>query len=134
MSKPTIILVPGSFCPASAYSQMISHFRARGFPALAIELLSAQKRIGFPPATMQDDAALIKQVAETVIAQDKEVVVICHSYGGTPTSQALVGVKVKRIVYLTAVAPKVGQTQNTSMDISVPMEATVRIRRSPGMA
>ena len=76
---------------------------------------------------MQDDAALIKQVAETLITQGKEVVVICHSYGGTPTSQALVGVKVKRIVYLTAIVPKVGQTQETSMDILVPMESIVRI-------
>jgi pimeloyl-ACP methyl ester carboxylesterase len=127
MSKPTIVLVPGSFSPVTAYSTLTSHFRAHGFPALAVALPSTQKRIGFPPATMQDDASVIKRVAETLLAQGKQVVVICHSYGGTPTSEALVGVKVKRIVYLTAMVPKVGQTQTTTMDIVVPMETIVSV-------
>ncbi|KAJ4350459.1 uncharacterized protein N0V89_009080 [Didymosphaeria variabile] len=40
---------------------------------------------------------------------------MCHSYGGTPTTQALAGVPVKRIVYLTAIAPKVGQSHADAM-------------------
>lgn len=59
---------------------------------------------------MQEDAKRIRDVVEALIAQGKEVVVAGHSYGGFPTTQALAGVKVKRIVYLAAIAPKLGET------------------------
>lgn len=76
---------------------------------------------------MQDDATHIRAVAETLIAQGKEAVFVCHSYGGMPTSEGLVGLGkqegkqggVKRIVYLTAVVPRVGQNQVKTMDIPV---------------
>ena len=77
---------------------------------------------------MKDDADVIKRAAEMLIAQGKEVVVVCHSYGGTPTTQALVGVDVKRIVYLTVIVPRVGQNQCQAMNMEggeLPMEAVV---------
>ena len=76
---------------------------------------------------MKDDADVIKRAAETLIAQGKEVVVVCHSYGGTPTTQALVGVDVKRVVYLTAIVPRVGQNQCQAMNMELPMETVVRL-------
>jgi hypothetical protein len=59
---------------------------------------------------MQEDASRIRAVVEALHVQRKEVVVLCHSYCGAPTTQALAGVKVKRIVYFAAEAPKVGQS------------------------
>lgn len=44
--------------------------------------------------------------------------VVCHSYGGTPTTQALAGVPVKRIIYLTAVVPSIGQNQIDALEIN----------------
>ncbi|KAF2439575.1 alpha/beta-hydrolase [Karstenula rhodostoma CBS 690.94] len=115
MTKPSIVIVPGSFTAQGIYQDVVDRLRAKGFPALAIDLLSSQKRLGLEPATMQDDAKHVRAVAETLIAQGKEVVVLCHSYGGVPTTQGLAGVPVKRIIYLTAVAPKVGETHAESM-------------------
>lgn len=43
---------------------------------------------------------------------------MAHSYGGTPTTEALVGLNVKRIIYMTAVAPKIGQSQNEAMGMT----------------
>ena len=111
MVKPTIVLVPGSFSAANNYENLIAMLRAKGFPALEITLPSTQKRLGLEPASMMDDATEIRGVAEALISQNKEVVVMCHSYGGVPTTQALAGVPVKRIVYLTSIAPKNGQSQ-----------------------
>ncbi|KAJ4299435.1 hypothetical protein N0V90_004680 [Kalmusia sp. IMI 367209] len=116
MAKPTILLVPGSFAAQGVYNDLVTRIRAKGYPALAIDLHSTQKRIGFDPATMEEDAKQIRAVAETLIGQGKEVVVMCHSYGGTPTTQGLAGVPVKRIVYLTAVAPKVGESHAMAID------------------
>ncbi|KAH7076533.1 Alpha/beta hydrolase fold-1 [Paraphoma chrysanthemicola] len=110
-TKPTILFVPGSFCPPTAYTATIAHLRSLGYPAVALRLPSTTKRMPLEPAMMSEDADVIKRAAETVIAQGKEVVVVCHSYGGTPTSQGLAGVKVKRIVYLSAIVPRVGESQ-----------------------
>jgi pimeloyl-ACP methyl ester carboxylesterase len=132
--KPTIIIVPGSFAPPTIYSTTINHLRDAGYPAVAIQLPSTTKRMPLEPATMSDDASVIKRVVETVLSQGKQVVVICHSYGGTPTSQALVGLGVKRLVYLSAIVPKLGQSNVTAMggeDGVLPMEAVVSISVLP---
>jgi alpha-beta hydrolase superfamily lysophospholipase len=78
MTKPSIVIVPGSFAAQGIYQDLVDRLRAKGFPALAIDLLSSQKRLGLEPATMQDDAKHIRAVAETLIGQGKEVVVLCH--------------------------------------------------------
>jgi hypothetical protein len=84
-----------------------------------------------PPATMSDDASLIRRTAEMLISQGKEVVVLAHSYGGTPTTQALAGLKVRRIVYLTAIVPAAGETNVVAMggeegDLPLGLEDVVR--------
>ncbi|KAH7408156.1 Alpha/beta hydrolase fold-1 [Phaeosphaeria sp. MPI-PUGE-AT-0046c] len=116
MSKPTIILVPGSFAPETIYRKTILHLRSLGFPAVALRIPSTTKRMPLAPATMSDDADVIKRSVEAVTATGKEVVVVCHSYGGMPTTQALAGLKgVKRVVYLAAIVPKVGESNVESM-------------------
>ncbi|KAH7392295.1 Alpha/beta hydrolase fold-1 [Phaeosphaeria sp. MPI-PUGE-AT-0046c] len=117
MSKPTIVMVPGSFVTPGVYQPIIELLRARGFPALEIFLPSTQKRVGLDPATMQQDADRIRDVAEALIAQNKEVVVVAHSYGGFPATQGLAGMKVKRIVYLAAIAPNLGETYVEALPI-----------------
>lgn len=80
---------------------------------------------------MLDDADVIKRSVEAVTGQGKEVVVVCHSYGGTPTTQALAGLKgVKRVVYLAAIIPKVGESNAVAMggkDGELPFAMTVSL-------
>jgi pimeloyl-ACP methyl ester carboxylesterase len=126
-TKPTILFVPGSFAPPSIYSAVIAHLRSAGFPSVALQLPSTIKRHPVPPATMSDDASTIRRAAEAIIASGQEVVVACHSYGGTPTTQALTGLKIKRVVYVTAIVPRVGQSQMGAMGLEkASMEAVVR--------
>lgn len=115
MAKPTIVIVPGSFAVNGAYQPIVDQLRAQGYPALEVFLLSTEKRLGLEPATMEEDAKKVRAVVEALVAQKKEVVVLCHSYGGTPTTQALAGIQVKRIIYLTAIAPKVGESHADAM-------------------
>jgi pimeloyl-ACP methyl ester carboxylesterase len=125
---PTILLVPGSFAPPTIYAATLAHLRARGFPAVALRLPSTVKRMPLAPATMLDDADVIRRAAEALLAQGREVVVVCHSYGGTPTSQALVGLGVRRIVYLSAIVPRVGESQVRAFsgeEEGLPVEAVV---------
>ncbi|KAF2831148.1 alpha/beta-hydrolase [Ophiobolus disseminans] len=123
VTNPTILFVPGSFAPPTIYAATIAHMRNLGFPSVALELPSTVKRMPLAPATMLDDASVITRAVETILSQGKEVVVVSHSYGGTPMSQALVGLDVKRMIYVTAIAPKVGQNQVQALGAEVlPME------------
>jgi pimeloyl-ACP methyl ester carboxylesterase len=113
--NPTILIVPGSFSPVTQYDSVVAHLRSANFPAFALQLPSTQKRMPLAPATMSDDASLIRRTVEVLLSQNKEVVVICHSYGGTPTTQALAGLKVRRLVYLSAIVPRMGQCNHEAM-------------------
>jgi hypothetical protein len=53
---------------------------------------------------------------------------VCHSYGGVPTTQALVDIGVKRIIYISAIVPSVGQNNVVALSgegAELPMEAVV---------
>ncbi|KAH7399607.1 Alpha/beta hydrolase fold-1 [Pyrenochaeta sp. MPI-SDFR-AT-0127] len=117
MANPTILIVPGSFSSPGAYDGVVALLRKQGFPAFAVQLPSTQKRMPLEPATMQDDASVIRRAAEALIGLGREVVVLCHSYGGTPTTEGLAGLAVKRIIYLSAIVPKVGQTHIAAMEL-----------------
>jgi len=124
-TNPTLLIIPGSFSKYGAYDPFLALLRERNFTALAVALPSTQKRYPLPPATLQDDAAHVRGVVGSLIAEGDgtEVVVLAHSYGGTVAAEALAGLGieegkrggVKKVVYLTAVVPKVGETQIQAM-------------------
>ncbi|KAJ4344068.1 hypothetical protein N0V95_006401 [Ascochyta clinopodiicola] len=126
-SNPTIVLVPGSFSAAGAYASFIALLRAQNLTALAIQLPSTQKRHPQPPATLQDDAAHVRGVVEQLIAEGEgtEVVVLAHSYGGSVVSEAVAGLGIKagkkggvrRLVFLSATVPRVGENQVEAMKL-----------------
>ncbi|KAH6637963.1 Alpha/beta hydrolase fold-1 [Boeremia exigua] len=124
-AKPTILIVPGSFTSYGIYDSFLDLLRAQSFTAFAIKLPSTQKRHPLPPATLQDDAAHVRAVVESLIAEGEgtEVVVVAHSYGGAVATEALSGLGVgsaakggvRRVVYLSAIALRVGETMQTAL-------------------
>jgi pimeloyl-ACP methyl ester carboxylesterase len=126
-TKPTIVIIPGSFSAYGAYDPFLALLRAEGFTAVAVNLPSTQKRMPLPPATLKDDAALVRGVVGALVAENEgtEVVVLAHSYGGSVATEALTGLGVKegkkggvrRLVFLSAVVPKVGETQVQAMKL-----------------
>ena len=118
-SRPTIVIVPGSFSAYGAYDPFVALLRAQGFTTFAVKLPSTQKRHPLPPATLQDDAAHVRGVVEALVAEKEgsQVAVLAHSYGGSVATEALAGLQsgVKRLVFLSATAPRVGETQISAM-------------------
>jgi pimeloyl-ACP methyl ester carboxylesterase len=125
MPKPTILIVPGSFSSPSLYDQTVKLLKEYGYPAVAIQLPSTVKRAPLEPATMMEDADVVRRAAQTLLSLGREVIVVPHSYGGTPTTQGLAnlvvdGRMVKRIVYMTAVVPKIGQANVDALPFPLP--------------
>lgn len=118
-TKPTIVLIPGSFIHSSHYIPTLQPLKDAG---LSIHVLDPpcyySKKSNLP--TMSDDAAFIAAFVEKLADAGEEVVLVSHSYGGTPASECMKGLSVEerkkqgkkggvaRLAYITAVVPKVG--------------------------
>ncbi|KAJ6195051.1 hypothetical protein J3E72DRAFT_387728 [Bipolaris maydis] len=125
-SQPTVVLIPGSFCFGHAYDAIATPLRSKGYDIQVLEPPCypagyERKSDGAPP-NMYADARYINEHVEKLADEGKEVVLVAHSYGGVPATESLKGVTKKereqqgkpggvvRIGYLTALAPRLGET------------------------
>jgi pimeloyl-ACP methyl ester carboxylesterase len=100
-SRPTIVLLHGSFADASGFDVVIRQLHASGHRTIA------------PPnplRTLLSDAAYVRSVLDTI---DGPIVLVGHSYGGMVMTNAATGHPgVKALVYLNAFAPAAGEAAN----------------------
>ncbi|PYI09624.1 alpha/beta-hydrolase [Aspergillus sclerotiicarbonarius CBS 121057] len=119
--KPSIVLVPGAFALPEFYESVTTRVASQGYEIHVVRLPSVAPSAGPlpPPGTMYDDAAAIAREIARLVDQEKEVVVLAHSYGGTPASQSIQGLVkregsseqaggVVRLAYMAALVPPPG--------------------------
>ncbi|KAK0120288.1 hypothetical protein ONS95_011694 [Cadophora gregata] len=144
MSKPSILLIPGSFALPEFYDPVMNAVSAKGYSIRSLHmptvgLTAGKPREGTPP-TMYDDAAFIAKEVQVLVDEGKDVILICHSYGGAPTSQSTKGLsKVERQVegkeggivrlgYMTAVVPALGASaQDVLADLPPENQASMKL-------
>ncbi|WP_395640487.1 alpha/beta hydrolase [Pseudolysinimonas sp.] len=107
MSDPTILLVHGAWHGAWCWDAVIPLLEAKGRTVHAIDLPTVhapnKAELG-----LADDAQAVTDAAAAI---DGPVVVVAHSYGGVPTTQALAGAEnVVHIVYIAAFALDAGES------------------------
>jgi surfactin synthase thioesterase subunit len=118
-SNTVLVIVPGSFAPVVLYDDFVALLTKNNIESRVVPLASVGRRDSPPPATMFDDVDAIVNVVEGVWAEDKDVVLLCHSYGGVPTTESMKVLSsqnraagqrsVKRVIYMTAVVLEPGQ-------------------------
>jgi pimeloyl-ACP methyl ester carboxylesterase len=89
MPKPTIVFVPGAWLTPEIYARTMSILDAAGYPTVGLALPSA----GAVPAhpNFDGDAKGVRDcLTRLAVDEEKEVVLIVHSYTGMPASEALV--------------------------------------------
>ncbi|GAA2357226.1 alpha/beta hydrolase [Catellatospora methionotrophica] len=97
--KPTVVLVHGAFADASSWNGVIERLQAEGYPVVAP---------ANPLRDLTTDSAYLRSVLNSV---EGPIVLAGHSYGGAVMSSAAAGdPDVKALVYITALAPDVGET------------------------
>jgi len=112
-SKPTIIIVPGSWHVPEHFEPTTAILREQGYRVVGVSLPSVRQTGPFSfgaPA----DAAAIKSVILAEVDAGRDVVVLMHSYGGIPGSAGVEGLSKKdrevegltggvvRLIYMSA--------------------------------
>ncbi len=98
-TKPTIVLVHGSWADASSWSAVIGRLQHDGYAVRAVpnELRS-----------LAGDAAVVRRFIESIAGP---VVLVAHSYGGAVITNAATGLgNVEALVYVNAFAPDEGES------------------------
>jgi pimeloyl-ACP methyl ester carboxylesterase len=98
-TKPTIVIEHGAFTDASGWSDVIGRLQHKGYRVIAP---------ANPLRGVQPDAAYLKSILRTI---HTPIVLVGHSYAGAVITNAATP-NVKALVYIAAVAPDDGESQN----------------------
>lgn len=120
--KPTIFIIPGAASPATLYGDLANALESSGgYEVQVHDLLSASRTPPQQPAGLPEDAAFFHEKLQELTGAGKDVVVLCHSYGGLVATDAAYGLGkeerkragseggIVRIVYLTCIVGPVGE-------------------------
>ncbi|MEO8261641.1 MAG: alpha/beta hydrolase [Pseudolysinimonas sp.] len=100
--RPRILLVHGAWVGAWEFAPIIPILQERGWQVDALDLPTTGSTL---PMTADADA-----ITAALTAADGPVVLIGHSYGGVPITQAGDHPNVERVVYVAAFAPDAGES------------------------
>jgi pimeloyl-ACP methyl ester carboxylesterase len=93
-----VLLVHGAFAESASWNGVIAELHDRGIDAIAV---------ANPLRSLSGDAAYVRDV---IVAVERPVVLVGHSYGGLVISQAAAGLEsVVALVYANAFVPERGQ-------------------------
>lgn len=110
--KPIFVLVPGAWHTPDAFKPLTDLLHSRGYETKSVSLATVSSSLSDRKSTDADGTAIEAAVNEE-LAEGRDVVVVCHSYGGIATGEGLQkfqsnnhsgGGKIKRIVYMCAFA------------------------------
>jgi hypothetical protein len=89
MSKPTIVCVPGAWHTPKIYEKVLEILNGYGYPTIGLPLAS----VGATPAhtNFDEDVKCIRDCLTKLVDEEKEVVLVTHSYTGMPGAEAPVG-------------------------------------------
>ncbi|WP_328653705.1 alpha/beta hydrolase [Micromonospora sp. NBC_00330] len=121
-TRPTLLLVHGAWHRPAVWDRLRAELDVLGYQTRAVDLPTSG-----PDARggMQDDAAAVRK---EIAAIGGPVVVVAHSYGGIPVSEAATGLsEVEHLVYLTAYQLDRGESMFSFHGVPDPVETDVLI-------
>jgi pimeloyl-ACP methyl ester carboxylesterase len=92
MSKPTIVCVPGSWHVPDIYNATMAALNERGYPTIGCALASVGAEEPLSHVNFDGDVKGIRDCLTHLIeGEQKEVVLVAHSYAGMPAAEAPAG-------------------------------------------
>jgi len=103
---PSLLLVHGAWHGPWCWEKLTPELDARGIPWRTVALPC----VGDDPKLLGGVAEDARAIEAAAGAIPGDVVVLAHSYGGIPTTEARFGANGKRLIYLGAFMPDAGQS------------------------
>lgn len=135
MSGFSILIVPASSALPFIYDTVVNGVAQHGHDIKALHIpsvgLATGARPGDPP-TMYDDAAFIAAHVTALADAGRDVLLVTHSYGGTPATESVRGLSKRErlaegkkggivgLAYMTSLVPEVGRPATTSAGTAPP--------------
>lgn len=125
MTKPAIVIVPGSWHRPQHYYYVINGLKRLGYEAEGVVLPSIDSNP--PHTTWEKDADEVRRVILKHLDAGKDVIPVAHSFGGIAMSEAVKGLgldsrvkegfksSVRHLVYMCAMALPKGQSYVSQM-------------------
>ena len=88
-NSPTLVLIPGAWHKPACYDQIIDILQ--GTYKLKCVAVTLPSTTGNRDATFKNDLDVVREAISKEISQGRDVVVICHSYGGMVGNSAIKG-------------------------------------------
>lgn len=124
IGRPSILIVPGACSTPEFYEPFVTAVREKGYEIETVHIPSTNyegRTQGAPAPSMSDDVAMVQARIAELAAAGKDVVLMTHSYGGTPGTQSVEGfAKMERqsrglkggvvgLAYMCSLIPELGQ-------------------------
>ncbi|KAE8140481.1 Alpha/beta hydrolase fold-1 [Aspergillus pseudotamarii] len=106
---PTFLIIHGSWHYPELYGTFCKAVENRGTEVVCPRLPSCSGEL-LPTKTIEDDVALVRDIAQSLVQEGKEVFAVMHSYGGMVGTDALAGLGIQRLIYLAAFVPFSGNS------------------------
>lgn len=131
-SRPTILIVHGSWHTPAHYHLLIQSLTAHGFPTICPPLPSCSNEIALT-ASLPEDIATIRATALDLLSHGHSIIAIMHSYGGVVGTEALADLSfhcraasskaggVIALIYMASFMLSVGESLDTAFGGPPPM-------------
>ncbi|EEU44954.1 uncharacterized protein NECHADRAFT_105405 [Fusarium vanettenii 77-13-4] len=123
MPRPSLLIVPGASGLPEFYDPFVEAVTAGGYDIKALHIPSVGLVTGAregPLPTMYDDAEFVAKHVRELADLGHDVILITHSYGGTPATESVKGLTKKErqnqglkggiigLAYMTSLVPNIG--------------------------
>ena len=88
---PSFLIVPGAWHQPKAYEKLVTSLRNAGYSTDVASLPSCNTQDPEKATCSADAEAVRKEILRSIDAGGKDLVVVCHSYGGIPGGGAAYG-------------------------------------------
>jgi pimeloyl-ACP methyl ester carboxylesterase len=125
-TRLTILVIHGAWHYPEFYASFCKSLEDLGYEAVCPRLPTCNNDAP-PTQKLADDVALIRQTAQSLLEGGKTVIAVMHSYGGVVGTEALHGLAIKRLIYMTAFVPSSGNSLASMFGGRLPPFITVDV-------
>ncbi|KAG8161185.1 hypothetical protein KVR01_009449 [Diaporthe batatas] len=143
--KPVIVFVPGAFSRPSDFDLVSGPLREAGYEVHVVHHPSSPDVLVRPTPSMYDDAENIHRLVEKLADEGKDIIIVMHSYGGLPGTQACEGLSrrerrkaakpggIVRLLYVGAAIAPVGASMAGVLRTTMPLPSVEAADGKPSL-